>query len=161
MMRGRRSLQAGALCRLANEPPAPRHPERSVRRAPGAQSKDPVECPKTPPKRALRWAAPQVRTDPHPGDYTVYILSNERRTVLYIGITNELETRLSQHSSTGTAFTRQYNAHVLIYYEHYSDASQAIAREKQLKGWTRVKKVALVRTLNPELRDLGRELYPD
>jgi predicted GIY-YIG superfamily endonuclease len=120
-----------------------------------------VECPKTPPKQALRWAAPNVRTEIHPGDYTVYILTNQRRTVLYIGITNEPETRLSQHLSQGTVFTRQYNASVLIYYEHYSDASQAIAREKQLKGWTRAKKVALIRTLNPELRDLGREFYPD
>jgi predicted GIY-YIG superfamily endonuclease len=109
----------------------------------------------------LRWAGAHIRTEVHPGDYTVYILTNERRTVLYIGITNELETRLSQHLCEGTAFTRQYNATVLIYYEHYSDPSQAIAREKQLKGWTRAKKVALIRTLNPELRDLACELYPD
>ena len=161
MMKGRPSLQAGALFRVAEGIRARGHPERSDRREPAAQSKDPVDGPKTPAKQALQWAAPEVRTEPHPGDYTVYILTNDRRTVLYIGITNELETRLAQHLSNGTTFTRQYSAHALIYYEHYSDPVQAIAREKQLKGWTRAKKVALIRTLNRDLRDVGRELYPD
>jgi putative endonuclease len=93
-------------------------------------------------------------------DLFVYILTNERRTTLYIGVTNNLEGRLWQHQhKQGSRFTRQYNLTVLIYYETYPDPLSAIAREKQLKGWKREKKEALIATLNPDWDDLGVKLF--
>ena len=94
-------------------------------------------------------------------NYFVYILTNaDRHTVLYIGVTNSLERRASEHSlGLGSAFARQYNAHKLIYFEAYSDPASAIAREKQLKRWSRVKKEALIAQRNPEWRDLFSEMY--
>jgi putative endonuclease len=94
-------------------------------------------------------------------NYFVYILTNgDRHTVLYIGITNSLERRASEHSlGLGSAFARQYNAHKLIYFEAYSDPTSAIAREKQLKRWSRAKKEALIDRRNPEWRDLFSEMY--
>ncbi|HEX4706335.1 MAG TPA: GIY-YIG nuclease family protein [Candidatus Udaeobacter sp.] len=91
-------------------------------------------------------------------NYFVYILTNgDRHTVLYIGVTNSLERRASEHSlGLGSAFARQYNAHKLIYFEAYSDPTNAIAREKQLKRWGRAKKIA---RRNPEWRDLFSEMY--
>ena len=94
-------------------------------------------------------------------NYFVYILTNaDRHTVLYIGVTNSLERRASGHSlGVGSAFARQYNAHKLIYYEAYSDPTSAIAREKQLKRWSRAKKEALIAPRNREWRDLFTEMY--
>ena len=94
-------------------------------------------------------------------NYFVYILTNaDRNTVLYIGVTNSLERRASEHSlGCGSAFARQYNAHKLIYFEAYSDPTSAIAREKQLKRWSRAKKEALIARRNPEWRDLFTEMY--
>ena len=94
-------------------------------------------------------------------NYFVYILTNgNRHTVLYSGITNSLERRTSEHSlGLGSAFARQYNAHKLIYFEAYPDPTSAIAREKQLKGWSRAKKQALVARRNPQWRDLFDEMY--
>lgn len=94
-------------------------------------------------------------------NYFVYILTNaDRHTVLYIGVTNSLERRASEHSlRVGSAFARQYNAHKLIYYEAYSDPTSAIAREKQLKRWSRAKKEALIAPRNPEWHDLFAEMY--
>jgi putative endonuclease len=84
-------------------------------------------------------------------NYFVYILTNaERHTVLYIGITNDLERRGSEHSpGFGSAFARQYNAHKLVYFEAFPDPISAIAREKQLKRWSRKKKEALIVRTNP------------
>jgi putative endonuclease len=94
------------------------------------------------------------------GSYWIYILTNERRTVLYIGITNDLQSRLAEHScGEGGGFTRQYKAAVLIYYENFPDPTQAIAREKQLKGWTRAKKLSLISMVNPEFEDLAPVLF--
>jgi len=93
-------------------------------------------------------------------DLFVYILTNKRRTTLYIGVTNNSEGRLWQHQNgEGSAFTRQYNLTVLIYYESYPDPLSAIAREKQLKGWKREKKEALIATLNPNWDDLAPTLF--
>ncbi len=94
-------------------------------------------------------------------NYYVYILTNDdRHSVLYIGVTNDLERRASEHSlGKGSAFAKQYNAHKLIYFETFSDPASAIAREKQLKNWTRAKKEALVAKSNPEWRDLLLEIY--
>jgi putative endonuclease len=94
-------------------------------------------------------------------NYFVYILTNsDRHTVLYIGVTNCLERRASEHSlGFGSAFAQQYNAHKLIYFEPYPDPKSAIAREKQLKRWRRAKKEALIARRNPEWRDLFSEMY--
>ncbi|WP_197735963.1 tRNA glutamyl-Q(34) synthetase GluQRS [Arabiibacter massiliensis] len=89
-------------------------------------------------------------------DYSVYIMSNPRRTVLYIGVTNDLERRVAEHKSHAyKGFTDQYNATDLVYHETCGRIDDAIAREKQLKGWTRRKKEALVERLNPDWRDLS------
>jgi predicted GIY-YIG superfamily endonuclease len=94
-------------------------------------------------------------------NYFVYILTNaDRHTVLYIGVTNSLERRASEHSlGFGSAFDRQYNAHKLIYFKAYPDPRTAIAREKQLKRWSRAKKEALIARRNPEWRDLFSQMY--
>ncbi len=94
-------------------------------------------------------------------NYFVYMLTNaDRHTVLYIGITNELEHRANEHSlGNGSAFTRKYNAHKLIYFETFPDPESAIAREKQLKNWSRAKKEALIAKQNPEWRDLVLEMH--
>jgi putative endonuclease len=92
-------------------------------------------------------------------NYFVYILTNQRHTVRYIGITNDLQRRLSQHDgSSRHHFARQYNANKLIYFEVFSNPRTAIAREKQLKGWRRSKKEALIAVLNPEWRDLMSDM---
>ena len=94
-------------------------------------------------------------------NYFVYILTNaNRHTVLYIGVTNNLERRASELSlGLGSAFARQYNAHKLIYFEAYPDPRTAIAREKQLKCWSRAKKEALINRRNPEWHDLFEQMY--
>ncbi len=94
-------------------------------------------------------------------NYFVYILTNgDRHTVLYIGVTNSLERRASEHSlGRGSAFARQYNAHKLIYFEAYRDPTSATAREKQLKRWSRAKKEALVARRNPQWHDLFTQMY--
>ncbi len=94
-------------------------------------------------------------------NYFVYILTNgDRDTVLYIGVTNNLERRASEHSlGRGSAFAKQYNAHKLIYFEAFPDPGSAIAREKQLKDWSRAKKEELIARANPEWRDLMEEMH--
>jgi predicted GIY-YIG superfamily endonuclease len=88
--------------------------------------------------------------------YSVYILSNHHRTVLYIGVTNDLERRLHEHrSGVGSAFASKYRARDVVHIESFDAVRDAIAREKQLKGWSRAKKLALVRRDNPELESLG------
>ena len=93
-------------------------------------------------------------------DYCVYIVTNHTQTVLYIGVTSDLEGRLWEHAhgESGSKFTRKYHVNTLIYYEQFGDVNAAIAREKQLKGWTRAKKEALIRTQNPTYADLGPSL---
>jgi putative endonuclease len=93
--------------------------------------------------------------------YFVYIFTNnDRHTVLYIGVTNNLEQRASDHSlGRGSAFVRQYNTHKLVYFETFPDPESGIAREKQLKRWNRAKKETLIVKANPEWRDLFEEMY--
>ena len=89
--------------------------------------------------------------------YFVYIMSNEWLTI-YVGVTNHLERRVNQHVAGETpGFTKKYGCNRLVYFEEFADINQAIAREKQLKGWTRAKKVALIRSANPEWKDLKAE----
>ena len=90
--------------------------------------------------------------------YFVYILTNTHNTTVYIGVTNDLQRRLYEHKNHLVAgFTKQYNLHKLVYFECTSDVRAAIAREKQLKGWTRAKKNALIETTNPQWRDLSED----
>ena len=90
--------------------------------------------------------------------YFVYLLTNWNRRVLYTGVTNNLERRLAEHKNgLVEGFTKKYRVHQLVYYENTSDVRSAIAREKQIKGWTRAKKNALVETQNPSWRDLSED----
>ena len=87
--------------------------------------------------------------------YYTYILANNSDTTLYIGVTNDLERRVAEHRSGKIpGFTRKYNCHKLVYFESFSVVEQAIAREKQLKKWSRAKKDALIDTQNKERKDL-------
>ena len=94
-------------------------------------------------------------------DYSfwVYILTNRNHSVRYIGVTNSLSRRSWQHrEGTGAAFPAAYRCTKLIYYEHYRDIRAAIARETQLKKWSRAKKVALINRLNPRWMDIGDQV---
>ena len=87
--------------------------------------------------------------------YYTYILSNKSDTTLYIGATNDIERRVAEHrSGTIPGFTQKYKCHKLVYFESFSDVEQAIAREKQLKKWSRAKKDALIDTMNKDRTDL-------
>ena len=91
-------------------------------------------------------------------DYFVYILTNWNNKVLYIGVTNDLRRRLYEHrSEIADSFTKRYHIHKLVYFEHTNDVESAIMREKQLKGWNRAKKDALIETANPAWDDLSKE----
>jgi putative endonuclease len=82
----------------------------------------------------------------------IYLLTNPAHTVLYTGVTNNLERRLHEHSQgLGSAgvFTGRYQCNLLVYFEVCADAQQAIVREKEIKRWRRAKKEALIATLNP------------
>ena len=80
----------------------------------------------------------------------VYILTNDRRTVLYIGVTNDLERRLVEHKSGFVnSFSKKYNVYNLVYYEKFTNIDEAISREKQLKNWNRAKKNRLIERENP------------
>jgi putative endonuclease len=89
--------------------------------------------------------------------YWVYITTN-RSDGLYIGITNDLERRIAEHK-TGEipGFVKRYRMDRLVYAEEFASRQEAIEREKQLKGWRRSKKVALIEAENPEWRDLSVE----
>jgi putative endonuclease len=90
-------------------------------------------------------------------EYYVYILTNDAGTVLYVGVTNDLQARLADHAAgVGGEFTRKYRCSQLIYFEVFDDVRQAIDREKQLKGWRRSRKEALIRKANPGLANLSR-----
>jgi putative endonuclease len=91
--------------------------------------------------------------------YFVYILSNTRRGVLYVGVTNDLSRRVFEHKSKLVpGFTRKYGVVVLVYFEEYASIIEARTREAILKRWRRAWKIALVETLNPEWHDLATDL---
>ena len=85
----------------------------------------------------------------------VYILTNSTNTVFYIGVTNNLSRRLAEHKEDrpGT-FTAKYHLHKLVYFEQFSSIENAIERETRLKGWSRQKKIGLIRFANPDFNDL-------
>ena len=89
--------------------------------------------------------------------FYVYLLASRSR-VLYTGITNNLERRLREHRlGEREGFTKRYRVHRLVCFECYRDVRGAIAREKQIKGWRREKKVALIEAENPTWEDLSPE----
>ena len=89
--------------------------------------------------------------------YFVYIMSNPSRT-LYTGLTNSLRRRVRQHKEKLIdGFTAKYNITRLVYFESHEDVHRAIEREKQIKAWTRAKRVALIESKNPKWDDLSRE----
>jgi putative endonuclease len=92
------------------------------------------------------------------GPYYVYIMANKTRTI-YTGMTNNLRNRVSQHQEKIIpGFTKRYNIDRLVYYESYNNVRDAIAREKQIKGWLRAKKIALIESMNPSWKDLSGEI---
>ena len=92
-------------------------------------------------------------------EYYVYIMTNGTRT-LYIGVTNDLQRRVYEHKQKLIeGFTKKYNITYLVYYETTSDVVTARAREKQLKGWRRDRKVALIEVSNPQWKDLALQWY--
>jgi len=92
--------------------------------------------------------------------YFVYIMTNAHNTVLYTGVTNDLQRRVLEHrAGKGGAFTKKYNIIKLVYYESGADINMAIFREKQIKAGSRRKKMDLINNLNPEWKDLYEEYF--
>ncbi len=95
---------------------------------------------------------------PREHKYWVYIVASLTGT-LYIGMTNSLDRRMIEHKEgTFEGFASQYACNRLVYWESFDDVRKAIDREKQLKGWRREKKIALIKTLNPSWKDLAKDL---
>ena len=91
--------------------------------------------------------------------FYVYIMTNNSNIVLYIGVTNNIIRRIYEHKNGLTeGFTKKYKLHKLIYYEKCSNIKSAIEREKQLKRWHRDWKFNLIKSSNPEFKDLYNEL---
>jgi putative endonuclease len=94
-------------------------------------------------------------------EFYVYILTNGSKTVLYVGVTNNLERRIIEHwkKCNENSFTSKYKVFYLLYYERFQSILQAIAREKEIKGWRREKKIQLIKGFNPRLDFLNKELF--
>ena len=91
--------------------------------------------------------------------YYVYIMASDSRC-LYVGMTNNLARRVTEHRADGVeTFAKKYAIRHLVYYDGTGDVRSAIAREKQIKGWRREKKIALIESMNPKWRDLAKELF--
>ena len=106
--------------------------------------------PRDPFRSETRYPAPMAQ-------YWLYILASRSR-VLYVGVTNDLIRRVLEHKShLVPGFTRRYNVDRLVFFEATADVRVALAREKEVKGWRRAKKVALVEGQNPLWRDLAAE----
>jgi putative endonuclease len=91
--------------------------------------------------------------------YCVYIMTNVHNTVLYTGVTNNLARRVYEHKNgLGSVFVKKYNVHKLVYFEQGNDVNAAIAREKQIKGGSRQKKLDLINKMNPAWKDLYEEI---
>ena len=92
--------------------------------------------------------------------YQVYIGTNHpRQTVLYTGVTNNIFNRDNQHKNkiNKSGFSAKYNINKIVYYETFTDIHTAITREKEIKGWTRKKKEALIESINPDWKDIVEE----
>lgn len=91
-------------------------------------------------------------------NYYLYIITNYEETVLYTGVTNDLERRIYEHKNKLLkGFSQRYNLNKLVYYEVFDDVNEAIYREKQIKNWRRQWKMDLIKELNPEFKDLSQE----
>jgi len=91
--------------------------------------------------------------------YYIYILSNGFQSVFYTGITNNLERRMYEHGNKLIdGFTKKYKISKLLYFEECPDVKSAIEREKQIKGYNRLKKINLIRAKNSDFRDLYLEI---
>ena len=89
--------------------------------------------------------------------FFIYIVTNRWKAVLYTGVTSNLSLRVSQHQArVWEGFSKKYNADLLVYFEEFTDVRNAIAREKQIKGWRRSKKEHLINQTNPLWVDLSR-----
>jgi putative endonuclease len=97
----------------------------------------------------------------HQKKFFVYILTNKEKTVFYSGVTNDLEQRIIEHytGKQGNAFTTKYRCYYLLFYEAFEYVNNAIAREKEIKGWRREKKLELIKGFNPGLNLLNEELF--
>ena len=92
--------------------------------------------------------------------YYVYILTNKKEGVLYIGVTNDIERRIREHKSKLIkGFTSKYKLTQLVYFEEYQNIKEAIKREKQLKKWNRDWKINLIREVNEEWKDLSKDWF--
>lgn len=99
--------------------------------------------------------------------YYIYIMTNkskacpeQSRRTLYTGVTSNLQRRVYEHKNKlSEGFTKKYNITKLIYFEMTNNVESAITREKQIKGWLRSKKIALIESVNPEWKDLSEELW--
>ena len=88
--------------------------------------------------------------------YYVYIMTNQRNTVLYTGITNNIERRNKEHKEKmAEGFTKKYNINKLVYGEEFNNVEEAIIREKQIKAGSRKKKLDLIKSVNPEFKELS------
>src|SRR5260370_28326690 len=93
-------------------------------------------------------------------DY-VYILTNVKRNVIYVGVTNNLESRIAEHGDgRGGTFTRRYRVNTLVHVEEYQYIAEAIAREKRIKGWRRSHKDTLAESSNPTCAGLADRSIP-
>ncbi|MBI2049581.1 GIY-YIG nuclease family protein [Candidatus Roizmanbacteria bacterium] len=87
--------------------------------------------------------------------YHVYILTNKTNKVLYTGVTNDLLRRMYEHrAKLIDGFTKKYNLNKLVYFEEFTNINEAIAAEKKIKGWLRIKKIKLIESKNPKWTDL-------
>ena len=107
-----------------------------------------------------------VRNDKNNGEilkdhnYYIYIISNWNNKVIYVGMTNDIERRIYEHKNKiFEGFSKKYNLNKLVYYEYTNDVNAAIQREKQIKKWRREKKNNLIESMNPEWKDLAKELF--
>lgn len=90
--------------------------------------------------------------------YHVYIMASKRNGTLYAGITSSLEGRVWQHKQSAVdGFTKKYGVHMLVYYEEFDYVYDAIAREKQIKSWSRGRKIRLIESVNPRWKDLASD----
>jgi putative endonuclease len=94
-------------------------------------------------------------------EFYIYIMTNHSRT-LYTGVTNDLQRRVYEHKEGHVpGFTSRYSINRLVYYCAYPDVRQAIGAEKQIKGWVRSKKIALIEAENPQWDDLAEEWHDE
>ncbi len=90
----------------------------------------------------------------------IYIMTNFSNSVLYVGVTSNLQKRIYEHKNDLVkGFTQKYHVHKLVYFEQFEDIEQAILREKQLKSGSRQKKIKLIELFNPEYKDLYKDIF--